>query len=389
MAVQTSDSIASGEYMAIVSQEDQLGLSRSYSDSQVLYTCSSGSVKSTAERQNSSSSKTKPPRPPAPNRSSIQSSVSSQYSCPLFRELTPSPSPTSPEDPPYQTPIDALQSPRVDIRDTEVQHEVVRTVSDCPVRLVRVRGSSRRKHQPVKRVSAPSPPPLLKSLSLDCIDTLNNSEDDYEEIYSNPYDLIDTTAAGNKPVHVTARLSTSSVGVPSNCRPPSRLSTTSQITTPHTHSKLEKSYSAECLDTIQLSDNPSATSNLLQRRRLRNRHASLDDSVKRLRAKKKGLHKSTEVPRKISMEIQTYPESPQHLKGVGSQENLFFSETSTPVSSTPILEESTDSVFSKKKISNGIGTPPIKGKNHKKKISVAKPSRSGLTNLFKKKPKDT
>ena len=382
MAVQTGNSIANGEYMAIVSQEDQLGLSRSYSDSQVLY--SSGSVKSIAERKNSSSSKIKPPRPPAPNRNSSQSSVSLQYSCPLFRELTPSP-PTSPEDPPYQTPIDALQSPCVNVQVTQAQQEVVRTVSDCPVRLVRVRGSSRRKHQPVKRISAPSPPPLLKSLSLDCIDTLNDSEDDYEEIYSNPYDFIDTTAVGNKPVRVTARLSTSSV---SNCRPSSRQSNTSQITTPHTHSNLERAYSAECLDTIQLSDNPSATSDLLQRRRLRNRHASLDDSVKRLRAKKKGLHKGTEVPRKTSMEIQTYPESPQHLKGVGSQENLFFSESSTPVSSTPILEESTDSVFPRKKISNGIGTPPTKGKN-KKKISNAKPSRSGLTSLFKKKPKDT
>ena len=377
-----------GEYVAIVSnQEDQLGLSRSYSDSQVLYTRSNGSVKSTVERQNSS--KTKPPRPPEPNRNSTRSSVSLQYSCPLFRELTPSPSPS--EDPPYQTPIDALQSPCVKIRDTEVQHEVVRTVSDCPVRLVRVRGSSRRKHQPVKRVSAPSPPPLLKSLSLDClaIDSLHDSDDDYEEIYSNPYDFINTVSAGNKPVHVTARLSTSSAGISSNCRPPSRQSTTSQDMIPHAHSNLEKSYSAECLDTIQLSDNPSATSDLLHRRRLRNRHASLDDSVKRLRAKKKGLHRSTEVPRKTSMEIQTYPESPQHLKGVGSQENLFFSESSTPVSSTPILEESTDSVFPKKKISNGIGTPPTKGKNHKKKMSNSKPSLGGLTNFFKKKPKDT
>ena len=386
--MQTSDS--NGEYVAIVSnQEEQLGLSRSYSDSQVLYTRSNGSIKSTVERQNSS--KTKPPRPPVPNRNPTRSSVSLQYSCPLFQELTPSPSPTPPpeEDPPYQTPIDALQSPCVDIRETEVQHEVVRTVSDCPVRLVRVRGSSRRKHQPVKRVSAPSPPPLLKSLSLDCLNSLNDSEDDYEEIYSNPFDFIDTsTAAGNKPIRVTGRFSTSSAGIPSNCRPLSRQSTASQNMTPH--SNLEKSYSAECLDTIELSDNPSATSDLLQRRRIRNRHASLDDSVKRLRAKKKGLHKSTEVPRKISMEIQTYPESPQHLKGVGSQENLFFSESSTPVSSTPIiLEESTDSVFPRKKISNGIGTPPTKGKNHKKKILNTKPSRGGLTNLFKKKPKDT
>ena len=376
--------------VSVANQEDQLGLSRSYSDSQVLYTRNNGSsVKSTAECQ--SSSKSKPPRPPAPKRSSTKSCASSQYSCQLFRELTPSPSPTAlPEDPPYQTPLDALQSPCVDIQEPEVEHEVVRSVSDCPVRLVRVRGSSRRKHQPVKRVSAPSPPPLLKSLSLDCLNSLDDSDDDYEEIYSNPYDFIDTAAAGNKPVHVTARLSISSAGIPGNYRPPSRQSMTSQNTTPHMHSNLEKSYSAECLDTIELSNNPDATSALLQRRRVRNRHASLDDSVKRLRAKKKGLHKNSEVPRKTSMEIQTYPESPQHLRGIGSQENLFFSESSTPVSATPtILEGSTDSVFPKKKISNGIGTPPTKGKNHKKKILSTKPSRGALTNLFKKKPKDT
>ena len=377
--------------MTIVSnQEDQLGLSRSYSDSQILYTCS-GSVKSTVEHENSL--KAKPPRPPPPRKNSMVSSISSQYSCPMFRELTPSPSPTPPpEDPPYQTPIDALQSPYFSAwKNFELQSEIVRTVSDCPVRLVRVRGSSRRKHQPVKRISVHSPPPMLKSLSLDNLDSLNNSDDDYEEIYSNPYDIINTAAAGSKPIHVTARLSTSSAGIPANCRPPSRQSTTSQNTTPHSHSNLEKSHSVDCLDTIELSDNPTTTSALLQRRRVRDRHASLDDSVKRLRAKKKGVTKNTNVPRKTSMEIQTYPESPQHLKGVGSQENLFFSESSPPISATTtILEESTDSVFLKKKISvNGIGTPSTKTKNHKKKILSTKPSRSGLTNLFKKKPKDT
>ena len=381
----------SGEYVSIVSnQEDQLRLSRSYSDSQILYTCSS-TIKSMVGRQNSS--KAKPPRPPAPRKNSTASSISSQYSCPMFRELTPSPSPTlPPEDPPYQTPIDALQLPYFSTQmNTELQGEVVRTVSDCPVRLVRVRGSSRRKHQPVKRVSVHSPPPLLKSLSMDHLDALNDSDDDYEEIYSNPYDIIDTAAAGRKPIHVTARLSTSSAGIPANCRPPSRQSTTSQNSTPHAHSNLEKSHSVDCLDTIELSDNPTTTSALLQRRRLKNRHASLDDSVKRLRAKNKGITKNTNMLRKTSMEIQTYPESPQHLKGVGSQENLFFSESSPPTSATTtILEESTDSVFSKKKTSiNGIGTPPTKTKNHKKKILNTKPSRSGLTNLFKKKPKDT
>lgn len=385
---------ASGEYTVVVaSQEDQLGLSRSYSDSQVLYSSGNDAQVSKSHQLNSSAkqsrAKAKPPRPPAPTRNSAHSSVSSQFSCPLFRDLTPSPSPTAlPEDPPYQTPIDALNSPLPVIQDTTVEQEVVRTVSDCPVRLVRVRGSSRRKHQPVKRVSGPNPPPMLKSLSLDCLDELHNSDDDYEEIYSNPFDCINTTAStgGSKPthVHVTARLSTSSAGIPGNCRPPSRQSNTSQVTSPRGHSNLEKSRSVDCLDEIKLSDNPDATSALLQRRRIRNRHVSLDDSVKRLRAKK-GLN-----IRKTSMEIQTYPESPQHLKGVGSQEKLFFLESSNALSTTATtrMEESTDSVLPlKNKVSNGIGTPP-KGRNHKKKVQ-SKPSLGGLTHLFKKKPKDT
>lgn len=364
--VTTQASDTSPEYVVIVSnQEEQLGLTRSFSDSQVLYTRSNGVVQ--PKPMVESPTKTKPPRPPAPPK--------------LFRDLTPSPSPSPlPEDPPYQTPIDALQSPRIDTQETEAHRVAVRSVSECPVRLVRVRGSSRRKHQPVKRVSVPSPPPLLKSLSLDCLNSLDDSDDDYDEIYSNPYDCINNTAAGNKPVHVTARLSVSSVGIPSNCRPPSRQSTPSRSTSPpqgHSNvaSNLEKSCSVDCLDAIELSDNPDTTSALLHRRRLRNRHASLDDSVKRLRAKK-GLQNTKLPPRKTSLEIQTYPESPQHLRGVGSQENLFFSESVSSV----ILEESTDSVTKKK---NGIGTP--KAKNHKKKLH----SRGTLTNLFKKKPKDT
>ena len=367
--IDTSDD----DYVVIVSnnQEEQLSLSRSYSDSQILYSRTNGVIQPKAATESPSPSKKKPPRPPGPK---------------LFRELTPSPSPTSiPEDPPYQTPIDALHSPCINIHNTEAQ-KVVRSVSECPVRLERVRGSSRRKHQPVKRVSAPSPPPLLKSLSLDCLDSLNDSDDDYDEIYSNPYDCIEKTSSSSKPVHVTTRLSVSSAGIPSNCRPCSRLSNTSQSTTPplgQCKSNLEKSYSAECLDMVELSDNPDATSALLQRRRLRNRHSSLDDSVKRLRAKK-GL-KNTKVPRKTSLEIQTYPESPQHLRGVGSQENLFFSESTT---SSVILEESTDSVSSKRKMSNGIGNSP-KVKNHKKKTLHSKASRGPLANLFKKKPKDT
>ena len=385
----------SAEYTMIVSnQEDQLGLSRSYSDPQVIYSSNHRSKSHPPEREDSV--KTRPPRPPPPRRDSTQSSVSSQHSCPLYRDLTPSPSPSSlSEDPPYQTPIDAIKSPNIDVQHDEVQPEVVvRSVSDCPVRLVRVRGSSRRKckHQPLKRVNGPSPqPPLLKSLSLDCLDYLEDSDDDYdeiEEIYSNPYDSINTTAVGSKPVRVTARLSNSSVGIP---RPPSRQSVNSQ-NTPQPQSSLvsnyEKSRSAECLDRIEQSDDSHATSSLLERRRLRNRHTSLDDSVKRLRAKR-GLQKiNSEGPRKLSMEIQTYPESPQHLKGVGSQENLFFSESSTSVTATPIIqEESTNHGTPNKKITNGVAMPP-KGKNRNKKVPNFKPSRGGLTNLFKKKPKD-
>lgn len=361
------------DYVVIVSndQEEQLGLTRSYSDSQILYTRTNEVIQPKAATESPTPTKTKPPRPPVPK---------------LFWDLTPSPSPTPPpEDPPYQTPLDALQSPRIDTHNTQTQ-KVVRSVSECPVRLERVRGSSRRKHQPVKRISVPSPPPLLKSLSLDCLNSLNDSDDDYDEIYSNPYDCIDKAASSSKPVHVTARLSVSSAGIPSNCRPCSRQSNDSQSTSPplgQSKSNLEKSYSAECLDMVELSDNPNTTSALLQRRRLRNRHSSLDDSVKRLRAKK-GL-KNSKVPRKPSLEIQTYPESPQHLKGVGSQENLFFLESTT---SSVILEESTDSVSSKRKISNGIGNSP-KVKNHKKKTLYSKPSRGALANLFKKKPKDT
>ena len=370
VTTKTSNTSDEDDYVVIVSnnQEEQLGLTRSYSDSQILYTCTNGVIQPKAATESPTPTKTKPPRPPAPK---------------LFRDLTPSPSPTlPPEDPPYQTPIDALQSPCINTHNTQAQ-KVIRTVSECPVRLERVRGSSRRKHQPVKRVSLQSPPPLLKSLSLDCLNSLNDSDDDYDEIYSNPYDCIDKTASSSKPVHVTARLSVSSVGIPSNCRPCSRQSNNSQSTTPPLVQSKSKSYSVECLDTVELSDNPNATSVLLQRRRLRYRHSSLDDSVKRLRAKK-GLQNS-KVPRKASMEIQTYPESPQHLRGVGSQENLFFSESTT---SSVILEESTDSVSSKRKISNGITNSP-KVKNHKKKALYSKPSRGALANLFKKKPKDT
>ena len=383
-AVTTQTGDAGAEYTVIVSnQEDQLGLSRSYSDSQVLYARSNGVVQAKPTAEIQSPAKAKPLRPPGPK---------------LFRDLTPSPTPPpEEEDPPYQTPIDALQSPCVVTQDTEVKQPVGRSVSECPIRLVRVRGSSRRKHQPLKRVSAPSPPPMLKSLSLDCLNTLENSDDDYDEIYSNPYDCINNTAAGNKPIHVTACLPVSSAGIPSNWRPSSRQSNSSQSTTPpqgqcSLASNREKSYSAECLDTIELSNNPDATSALLQRRRLRNRHASLDDSVKRLREKKR--LQNTRQSRKASMEIQTYPESPQHLKGVGSQENLFFSGICTPTSTkSALLEEctqSTDSALSKKKISNGIDTPPAnKAKNQKKKTVQSKPSRGALTNLFKKKQKDT
>lgn len=379
------------DYVVIVSNdEDQLGLTRSYSDSQVLYTtCGDEGVqlKSTSERKNSI--QTKPPRPPPPKRNSTRSLEPLQYPCILFRELTPSPSPIllSENDPPYQTPIDALQSPLNDTPENK-REQVVRTVSDCPVRLVKVRGSSRRKHQPLKRVSIPSPPPLLKSLSLDCLDSLNDhdSDDDYEEIYSNPFDCIDTTAAGSKPIHVTACLSISSAGIP---RTPSRESTSSQNAPPvqsNFISNVKMSRSVECLDTITSSnDNPGPVSALLERRRLRNRHASLDDSVRRLR-EKKGLRRRP-TPRKASLEIQTYPESPQHLRGVGSQENLFFEETSTtqPVSSV-IKEESIDSGLPNKKTSSS-GSP--KAKHRTKKMLNPKLSRGGLTNLFKKKPKDT
>ena len=86
------------------------------------------------------------------------------------------------------------------------------------------------------------------------------------------------------------------------------------------------------------------------------------------------------------MEIQTYPESPQHLRGVGSQENLFFTE-SAPLSATSIKEEESLDGGTPKKIVNGVGTP--KGKNRNKKTLNSKPSRGGLTNFFKKRQKDT
>ena len=383
MANQRSDD--STQYTVITYEEDVPGLTRSFSDSEILYGDSKDSSKSTEN-----SMKAKPPRPPQPRKPSL----TSHYSSPLFRELTPSPSPTPPSednDPPYQTPIDALSpKPRSksDISPpvSHSQERETRAASECPRRLVRVRGSSRRKHQPIKRVSEMDPPPLLKTLSLD---SLNMDEDDYEEIYTNPYDSLNLT---DKPLHVDARLSISSAGIPSNCKQPLRHSgsgggssgSNSSLGPPLPPTRV-LSRSADHLDKIDCDVAPESTvSSLLQRRRLRNRHSSMDDSVKRLRQKKQLK------AQKRSLVIQTYPESPQHLRGVGSQENLFFAE-SMPLSATSIKEEYfsdnsyASSPTSHKKLMNVNGVQ--KDKRNNKKLQKASSSRVGL--FFRKKSKDS
>ena len=379
MVSQSSD--ASSQYAVITCKEDAPGLTRSYSDSEILYGDTTDSSKGA-----NNSVKAKPPRPPQPRKASL----TSQYSSPLFRELTPSLSPTPPpedNDPPYQTPIDALSPKPRSKSDVSppllhVHKRETRAASECPRRLVRVRGSSRRKHQPVKRVSEVEPPPILKALSLD---SLNMDEDqDYEEIYTNPYDSLNL---GDRPLHVDARLSISSAGIPSNRKQLLRHSgssgSNSSLGPPLPPTRV-LSRSADNLDRIHYDESPeSSESSILQRRRLRNRHSSMDDSVKRLRQKKQmKVHKR-------SLQIQTYPESPQHLRGVGSQENLFFAE-SMPLSATSIKEEHfcdnsyASSPTSHKKVLNVNGVQ--KDKHSNKKLHKTSSSRMGL--FFRKKSKD-
>ena len=380
MEDQPSD--ASSQYAVITCNGEAKGLTRSYSDSEILY----GDTEETKAKKARDSVKTKPPRPPQPRKASL----TSHYSSPLFRELTPSPSPTPPpddNDPPYQTPIDALSPKPYSSSDIapssyrlhDREGEIVRATSECPRRLVRVRGSSRRKHQPVKRVSGFEPPPMLKALSLD---SLNMEEDDYEEIYTNPFDSLNV---GDKPLHVDARLSISSAGIPSNCKQLVRHSTpgeessgsNSSIGPPLPPTRM-LSRSADNLD--QIDHEELSEPSLLQRRRLRNRHASMDDSVKRLRQKKQ------EKSAKRSLKIQTYPESPQHLRGVDSQENLFFAE-SVPLSATSIKEEyfSASSPAPHKKLMNVNGVQ--KDKRNNKKLQKSSSSRMGL--FFRKKSKES
>jgi len=383
VVVQQSDD--SSQYTVIMYKEDVQGLTRSFSDSEILY----GDTKDCSKCKKKSV-KAIPPRPPQPRKPSL----TSHYSSPLFRELTPSPSPTPPSeenDPPYQTPIDALlQSPKPRSKSDVsppvscCQDRETRAASECPRRLVRVRGSSRRKHQPIKRVSEVEPPPLLKTLSLESL----NDEDDYEEIYTNPYDSLSLT---DKPLHVDARLSVSSAGIPINRKQVLRHSgsgggssgSNSSIGPPLPPTRV-LSRSADNLDKINFDVSPeSSASSLLQRRRLRNRHSSMDDSVKRLRQKK--LLKE----QKKSLNIQTYPESPQHLRGADSQENLFFTET-VPLSATSIKEEYfsdnsyASSPTSHKKLMNVNGVK--KDKHSNKKLQKSSSSRVGL--FFRKKSKD-